>query len=141
MPFGKQCDRFLALIANTDLRKRKMRGRVPLSPPSPIGLGGVGDTKGVLESAFRDRDIKWVTNAKLDRDGRDRGGGRWTAKASAHLAIQIHDVHPRFSLGLLHDGRGWKGACRSRQSSRLYPRRQMPAPATKSWRPWEWRSI
>jgi len=28
------------------------------------GLGGVGDTKGMLESAFRDRDIKWIVNAK-----------------------------------------------------------------------------
>jgi sulfide:quinone oxidoreductase len=29
-----------------------------------LGLGGVGDTKGMLESAFRDRDIKWIVNAK-----------------------------------------------------------------------------
>jgi sulfide:quinone oxidoreductase len=62
-----------ALIVNADLRKRKIRDRVPItfvtSEPyiGHLGLGGVGDTKGVLESAFRDRDIKWVTNAKLDR--------------------------------------------------------------------------
>lgn len=64
-----------ALIANADLRKRKIRDRVPItfvtSEPyiGHLGLGGVGDTKGVLESAFRDRDIKWVTNAKVDSVG------------------------------------------------------------------------
>lgn len=62
-----------ALIANADLRKRGIRNKVPItfvtSEPyiGHLGLGGVGDTKGVLESAFRDRDIKWITNAKLDR--------------------------------------------------------------------------
>ena len=49
-----------ALIVNADLRRRKIRDRVPItfvtSEPY-LGLGGVGDTKGVLESAFRDRDI------------------------------------------------------------------------------------
>lgn len=62
-----------ALIANADLRKRKIRNRVPMtfvtSEPyiGHLGLGGVGDTKGMLESMLRDRDIKWVTNAKVDR--------------------------------------------------------------------------
>ena len=32
-----------------------------------LGLGGVGDTKSMLESVLRDRDIKWITNAKIDR--------------------------------------------------------------------------
>jgi hypothetical protein len=41
--------------------------------------------------------------------GRHRGGRRWTAEASAQLGIQIHDVHPRVSRSLLHDGRGRKG--------------------------------
>jgi sulfide:quinone oxidoreductase len=36
-----------------------------------LGLGGVGDTKGMLESIMRDRDIKWVTNAKVDRINAD----------------------------------------------------------------------
>jgi sulfide:quinone oxidoreductase len=61
-----------ALIANADLRKRGIRNKVPItfvtSEPyiGHLGLGGVGDTKGLLESALRDRDIKWITNAKLD---------------------------------------------------------------------------
>ena len=32
-----------------------------------LGLDGVGDTKGLLESEFRDRHIKWITNAKVTK--------------------------------------------------------------------------
>lgn len=32
-----------------------------------LGLGGVGDTKGILESALRDKTIKWITNAKIEK--------------------------------------------------------------------------
>jgi sulfide:quinone oxidoreductase len=32
-----------------------------------LGLGGVGDSKGLLESIFRDRHIKWICNAKTTR--------------------------------------------------------------------------
>ena len=62
-----------ALTAVTDLRKRKIRDRAPVtfvtSEPyiGHLGLGGVGDTKSMLESILRDRDIKWITNAKIDR--------------------------------------------------------------------------
>ena len=67
-----------ALTAATDLRRRKIRDRVPItfvtSEPyiGHLGLGGVGDTKGMLESIMRDRDIKWITNAKVDRVGLDK---------------------------------------------------------------------
>ncbi len=62
-----------ALTAAIDLRRRKIRDRAPItfvtSGPyiGHLGLGGVGDTKGMLESILRDRDIKWITNAKVDR--------------------------------------------------------------------------
>lgn len=62
-----------ALLANADLRRRKIRDRVPMtfvtSEPyiGHLGLGGVGDTKGLLESMLRDRDINWLVNAKVDR--------------------------------------------------------------------------
>jgi len=32
-----------------------------------LGLGGVGDSKGLLESVMRDRHIKWITNAKVTK--------------------------------------------------------------------------
>lgn len=62
-----------AFIASAELRKRRIRDRVPMTfvTPEPyighLGLGGVGDTKSLLESALRERDIKWITNAKIDR--------------------------------------------------------------------------
>jgi sulfide:quinone oxidoreductase len=62
-----------AMIADTDLRRRRIRDRVPItfitSEPyiGHLGLGGVGDTKGLLESALRDRHVKWICNARVDR--------------------------------------------------------------------------
>ena len=37
-----------------------------------LGLDGVGDTKGLLESALRQRHIKWITNARVDKVEADR---------------------------------------------------------------------
>ncbi len=60
-----------ALILDTELRKRKLRDRVPMTfvTAEPyighLGLDGVGDTKGLLESEFRDHHIKWITNARV----------------------------------------------------------------------------
>lgn len=62
-----------ALIMNHALRKAKIRDKVPMtfvtSEPyiGHLGLGGVGDSKGLLESEFRQNDIKWITNAKVKR--------------------------------------------------------------------------
>lgn len=60
-----------AFVLDTALRRAKVRDRVPMTfvTPEPyighLGLDGVGDTKGLLESAMRDRHIKWITNAKV----------------------------------------------------------------------------
>jgi sulfide:quinone oxidoreductase len=60
-----------AMILDADLRKRKLRDRVPMtfvtSEPyiGHMGLGGVGDSKGLMESELRQRHIKWITNAKI----------------------------------------------------------------------------
>ncbi|MEZ5541101.1 MAG: FAD/NAD(P)-binding oxidoreductase [Pseudomonadota bacterium] len=60
-----------AFIMDADLRKRRMRKKIPMtfvtSEPyiGHLGLGGVGDSKGMLESELRQHDIKWVTNAKV----------------------------------------------------------------------------
>ena len=60
-----------AMILDADLRRRKLRDRVPItlvtSEPyiGHLGLGGVGDSKGLLEAELRQRHIKWVTNAKV----------------------------------------------------------------------------
>ncbi|MCB1505813.1 MAG: NAD(P)/FAD-dependent oxidoreductase [Hyphomicrobiaceae bacterium] len=62
-----------AMIMETDLRKRRLRDQVPMtfvtSEPyvGHLGLGGVGDTKGMLESEMRERHIRWIVNAKVDK--------------------------------------------------------------------------
>jgi len=62
-----------AMIVNTDLRKRKIRDKFTMtlvtSEPyiGHLGLGGVGDSKGMLESELRSNDIKWITNAKTTK--------------------------------------------------------------------------
>ncbi|QKR99844.1 NAD(P)/FAD-dependent oxidoreductase [Sphingomonas sp. CL5.1] len=62
-----------ALILDTELRRRKIRDRVPMTfvTAEPyighLGLDGVGDTKSLLESELRDRHIKWITNARVTR--------------------------------------------------------------------------
>ncbi len=60
-----------AMILDTDLRRRKIRDRVPMTfvTAEPyighMGLGGVGDSKGLMESELRQRHINWICNAKI----------------------------------------------------------------------------
>ena len=62
-----------AFILHADLSKRKLRKKVPMtfvtSEPyiGHLGLGGVGDSRGMLESELRQRHIKWITNARVTR--------------------------------------------------------------------------
>ncbi len=71
-------------ILDTELRRRKIRDQVPMTfvTAEPyighLGLDGVGDTKGLLESALRDHHIKWVTSAHQEGRRRqdDRRGSR-----------------------------------------------------------------
>jgi sulfide:quinone oxidoreductase len=81
-----------ALILDTELRRRKIRDRVPMtfvtSEPyiGHLGLDGVGDTKGLLESEMRERHINgspmraspgraaWPMHVEeLNEDGRCEG--------------------------------------------------------------------
>ena len=62
-----------AMILDTALRRHKVRDRVPMtfvtSEPyiGHLGLGGVGDSKGLMEHEMRQRHIKWITNAKVTK--------------------------------------------------------------------------
>jgi sulfide:quinone oxidoreductase len=62
-----------AFILDKALRDAKVRDRVPMtfitSEPyiGHLGIDGVGDTKGLLESELRNRHIKWITNAKVEK--------------------------------------------------------------------------
>jgi len=62
-----------AFIVDADLRKRGIRDKYPMtyvtSEPyiGHLGLAGVGDSKGMMESELRSHHIKWITNAKTTR--------------------------------------------------------------------------
>ena len=62
-----------AFILDADLRKRKLRHKVPMTYVTAepyighLGLGGVGDSKSMLESELRGHDIKWITSAKTTK--------------------------------------------------------------------------
>ena len=62
-----------AMIMETDLRKRKIRNQVPMTfvTAEPyvghLGLGGVGDSQGLMEAEMRHRHIKWICNAKVTK--------------------------------------------------------------------------
>jgi len=61
------------LQADTDLRRRRIRDKVPItyvtSEPyiGHLGLGGVGDSKGLMEGAFRDKTVRWICNARIQK--------------------------------------------------------------------------
>lgn len=62
-----------AFILDKALRDAKVRDRVPMTfvTAEPyighLGLDGVGDTKGLLESEMRQRHIRFITNARVDK--------------------------------------------------------------------------
>jgi sulfide:quinone oxidoreductase len=67
-----------AFILDKALRDAKVRDRVPMtfvtSEPyvGHLGLDGVGDTKGLLESEMREHHIKWICNARVDKIEKDK---------------------------------------------------------------------
>ncbi|WP_348675322.1 FAD-dependent oxidoreductase [uncultured Abyssibacter sp.] len=91
-----------AMIVDADLRKRKIRDQVPItfvtSEPyvGHMGLGGVGDSKGLLESEMRQRHINWITNAKVLEAGAD------AVRVAEHDAkgevLREHDLPSRFTM-------------------------------------------
>lgn len=60
-------------ILDTELRRRKIRDKVPMTfvTAEPyvghLGLDGVGDTMGILESEMREHHIKWITSARTKK--------------------------------------------------------------------------
>lgn len=67
-----------AFIVAADLRRRKLRNQVPMTFVSSepyvghMGLGGVGESRGMIESDFRSQDIRWIVNARTTRVEADR---------------------------------------------------------------------
>ena len=127
-----------SFILNTDLRRRRLRHKVPItyvtSEPyiGHLGLGGVGDSKGMLESEFRNNDVKWITNAKVTRL---EPGKMFVTEVDAHgQTVKEHELPFKFSMMLpafkgVDAVAGVEGLCNPRgfvlvdehQRSRKYP--------------------
>lgn len=91
-----------AMIIETELRKRKIRDQVPITfiTPEPyighLGLDGVGDTKGLLESEMRNRHIKWITNARVLKAEADMV--RVEELNEDGSVKQIHELPTRYTM-------------------------------------------
>lgn len=93
-----------SFIVDTDLRKRKIRDRIPMtyitSEPyiGHLGLGGVGDSKGMLESEMRNHHINWITNAKVTKV--EEGKMFVEEYDDAGNKVKDHEVEFKFSMML-----------------------------------------
>lgn len=95
------------MIMETDLRRRKLRDQVPMTfvTPEPyighLGLDGVGDTKGLLESEMRAKHIKWITSARVKKveDGKmtvEEMADDGSLKATRELPFAFSMMLPAF---------------------------------------------
>jgi len=90
------------MILDADLRKRKLRDKVPMTFVSSepyighMGLGGVGDSKGLMESEMRQRHIKWLVNAKVT--GVEAGVMHVSECDDAGAEKKTHDVPFKFAM-------------------------------------------
>ena len=91
-----------AMIVDADLRKRRIRDKVPMtfvtSEPyiGHLGLGGVGDSKSLIEHELRERHIRWITNARID--GVDEDGIRCTEVDDTGADRRQHELPFAYSM-------------------------------------------
>jgi len=91
-----------AMILDADLRKRKLRHRVPMtfvtSEPyiGHMGLAGVGDSRGLMESELRQRHIRWITNATVDK--LEAGKVVVTERDGDGKAVKTHALDSSFTM-------------------------------------------
>ncbi|OYW10738.1 MAG: hypothetical protein B7Z59_06290 [Acidiphilium sp. 37-67-22] len=93
-----------AFILDRELRKRRLRSKVPMtfvtSEPyiGHLGLDGVGDTKSLMESELRHRHIKWITNAKIAAVDADKVVAEEVGNDGQTIAT--HELPSRFTMFL-----------------------------------------
>ena len=107
-------------ILETELRRSKIRDKVPMTfvTAEPyighLGLDGVGDTRGILESAMRDKHIKWICNARMKKTE----AGKMTVEEVAEdgSVAKTHELPFGFAM-MLPAFRGIGAVAASRASS------------------------
>jgi sulfide:quinone oxidoreductase len=93
-----------AFILDKALRDAKVRDQVPMtfvtSEPyiGHLGLDGVGDTRGLLESELRNHHIKWITNARV---GKFEGGKVFAGEIAEDGSVtRAHEVPFSYAMML-----------------------------------------
>ncbi len=93
-----------AMILDTELKKRKLRDKVKMTfvTAEPyighLGLDGVGDTNGLLESELRERHINWICNSKVTKI--EKGKMFIDEMATTEKVKQKHELDFGFSMML-----------------------------------------
>jgi sulfide:quinone oxidoreductase len=106
-----------AFIFSRDLQKRKLKHKVPItfvtSEPyiGHLGLGGVGDSKGMLESELRNHDVKWICNARVTKV--EAGRMYVTELDDTGQVKKEHELPFKYSM-MLPASRAWTRWPRSR---------------------------
>lgn len=91
-----------AFIIDADLRKRRLRRKVPITfvTPEPyighLGLSGVGDSKGLLEHELRERHVSWHTNAKIKKVEKGRMLIEVAGEGERELPFKYSMIIPAF---------------------------------------------
>ncbi len=91
-----------SFILDSDLRRRKLRKKVPMTfiTPEPyighMGLAGVGDSKSLLEHEFRERHISWLTNARIKKVERGRMVVEVIGEGEKELPFKYSMIIPPF---------------------------------------------
>jgi len=93
-----------AFILDSEMRRKKIRHKFKItyvtSEPyiGHLGLGGVGDSKGLLESEFRSHHIDWIVNAQTTRV---EEGRMWVEELSDNgEKLKDHELEFDFSMML-----------------------------------------
>lgn len=86
----------LALMMDTDLRRYRRRRDIPItfitSEPylGHFGLGGIGESRTLLEAEFRDRGIQWLANASVLKVGDGAVTVEQYGKISCYHELPFH---------------------------------------------------
>lgn len=92
-----------AFIVDADLRKKKVRHNYKMTYVSSepyighLGLGGVGDSKSMLESEFRNHHIDWIVNAKTTKVEK----GKMFIEEMANTEEKIKDHELEFDFAMM----------------------------------------
>lgn len=90
-----------AFILDKALRDARVRDRVPMtfvtSEPyiGHLGIDGVGDTKGLLESQLRQNHIKWICNAKVEKV---ESGKVFVSELGEDGGVRAHQLASSFTM-------------------------------------------